>query len=569
MAENIFFELSIVLAIATFASMFMKSIKQPLIIGYIISGIIAGPFVLDILGYAETLQIFSQLGVAFLLFIVGLNLNIKNVKEVGFISLVGGIAQIVLTFGLGYMFSYLLGFSHIVSMYTGIGLSFSSTIIAVKILSDKREIDTFHGRIIMGILLLQDLAAAFILVFMASGFSGGSASDMIIFTTAKFLGIVVLMLFVSKYFLKGVLRFIATSQELLFLFGISWVFLVSLLLTRIGFSIEIGALFAGISMASSPFSIEIGNKLKPLRDFFITLFFILLGSQLVITMTSGLILKIIVLSAFVLLIKPLVIMAIMGSLGYKKRVGFLTGISLAQISEFSLIILFVGMNLGHVTQETISLVTFVGLISIAGSTYLKMKSDRLYRQLSPFLGIFERKTLKEEFYAKNDDNFEIMLFGYNRIGFSLVRSFKKMKKNFLVVDYDPEIISLMMKEKIPYRYGDVSDPELLDELDFRNVRLVVSTIPHLESSLLIIEKVKSSNKKTVVVMTSHQIDEAFKLYEAGANYVILPHFLGGVHASVLIEKFGTDMKKFVSEKIRHIGELNERKTVGHEHPKQS
>ncbi|MBI2656273.1 cation:proton antiporter [Candidatus Woesearchaeota archaeon] len=565
MVQSIFFELGIVIAIATLISAIVKFIKQPLIIGYIITGVIIGPVALDLAHSSDTLVAFSQLGVALLLFIVGLNLNFKTLKEVGFVSLAIAIGQVLFTFVIGYVISTLLGFSGTSSLYISTALTFSSTIIIVKLLSDKHDLDSLYGKIAVGILLVQDFIAVLILMLLSSELKSELIGGMIAFTLAKVVGIIIALLLVSSYVLPRILNFVAKSQELLFLFGISWLFALSIALNKIGFSIEIGALFAGISLASSPFHFEIGSRLRPLRDFFIILFFISLGSQMIFK-AANVIIAIAVFSAFVLVSKPLIVMFIMGMMGYKKRVGFSTGIATAQISEFSLILLFLGMNLGHLSQEIVSSVTVVGMITMAGSTYMIMHSDRLYRSLSRHLSIFEIRKLKTGYDNTKHDNFKIVLFGYNRIGYSLLKSFKKLKKKFLIVDYNPEIINMLERQSVPYRYGDASDSELLEELDFHNVELAISTIPSLDTNLLLIEKIRVINKKTIVVMTSHQIDEAFRLYEAGADYVILPHFLGGEHASALIEKFGTNIAKFVKEKIRHIQELNHRKGFGHEHP---
>lgn len=569
MVQNIFFELSIVVAIAAIISIFMIMIRQPLMIGYIITGIIAGPLVLDIVHTSDTMAAFSQMGIAFLLFIVGLNLNFNTLREVGMVSLITGIGQVVFTFVVGYSVSALLGFSSTSALYISIALTFSSTIIIVKLLSDRHDLDSLYGKISIGILLVQDFIVIFILMFLSSALRNEPLASMVALTIIKVVGIAIVLVFISRYVLPGILHFVAKSQELLFLFGVSLVFVFAVLLTKIGFTIEIGALIAGISLASSPFHFEIGSKLRPLRDFFIMLFFVSLGSQLVFTASSDVLLTVLLLSLFILIGKPVIVMFIMGIMGYAKRIGFLTGLTLAQISEFSLILLVLGMGLGHISQEVVSIVTVASLITIAGSTYMIMYSDALYRAFSKYLGIFEIRNLKTRFRSARQDNFKIILFGYNRTGYSFVKSFKKLKKKFIVVDYNPEVISLLAKGGLPYKYGDASDSELLEELALHKAEMVVSTAPQLETNLLLIGKIRAANKKAIVVMTSHHIDEAFRLYEAGADYVILPHFLGGEYASAMIEKFGTNIDKFVKEKIRHIEELRHRKRIGHEHPPSS
>lgn len=565
MVQNIFFELSIVVAIATLLSIFMRIIKQPLIIGYIITGIVLGPFALNVVQPSDTLVAFSEIGIAFLLFIVGLNLNFKTLKDVGITALIAGISQVVVTFISVYFISKFLGFSGTSALYIGGALTISSTIIVVKLLLDKHDMETLYGKMAVALLLVQDFIVILALLLLSSSFDVQSVSTAAFSTLAKMVGAIAVIIFISNHFVPKILEFSAKSQELLFLFGISWVLLLASALSKLGFSIEMGALFAGISLASSPFSLELGNKLKPLRDFFIILFFILLGSQMVFALDSGIIIQILLLSLAVLLLKPIILMSIIGLMGYKKRIGFLTGISLAQVSEFSFILIILGMTMGHISQETASMVTLVGLITIAGSTYMIMNNYRIYKIFSPYLSMFERKKSVDG-GGISKTNFKIVLFGYNRIGFSLLKSFKKLNKKFMVVDYNPEVIELLASHNIPCKYGDASDPELLQEIGFEETELVISTIPQVDVNILLAEKIRSANKKTVVVMTSHSIDDSFTLYEAGVDYVIMPHFLGGEHASALIERFGVDINKFLKEKLKHIEELNQRRNFGHEHP---
>lgn len=566
MVEGIFFEITIVILMATIVSMAMRVLRQPLIIGYIFTGIIAGPMFLDLVESSELLSTLSQIGVAFLLFIVGLNLNLKTLKEVGSVAFLGGLGQVILTFLIGYMLSLGLGFNSTESAYISMALTFSSTIIVIKLLSDKKDLDSLYGKISAGILLVQDLVVIFILMFISAIDRSDSLVALFSGTLTTGTGFVILLIIASYYIMPRVVHFMARSQELLFLFSIAWVMLISTIVYKMGFSIEIGALFAGISLASSPYHYEMSSKVKPLRDFFVVLFFVLLGSQMNIENNVNILIYALIFSLFVLLGKTLIINALMGMLGYHRKVGFSTGLALAQISEFSIILVLVGYNNGVLGQDIVSVITIVGLATIALSAYLFQYSGSIYTKCSPYLKIFERKYLREEFTGKSK-NFRIILFGYNRIGFSLTRAFRKIKKSFLVVDFNPDIIKLLKHENSPYKYGDAGDIELLDELGLDKVEMAISTIPDIDTNLLIMGKVREKNKNAVIIITSHQIDDAFRLYEAGADYVIMPHFLGGVHTSTLIEKFGTKVNKFVREKLRHIEELKLRKGIGHEHPR--
>tara|TARA_Y100000310_G_C20703745_1_gene832633 strand:+ start:12209 stop:13909 length:1701 start_codon:yes stop_codon:yes gene_type:complete len=561
---NLFFELSVVLIVATIISIIMRIIKQPIIIGYILTGIIVGPLFLNIVELSDVITSLSKIGIAFLLFVVGLNLNISTMKEVGKTSVIIGLAQVIFTVAFGYFISILLGFSQMNALYLGVALAFSSTIIIIKLLSDKNELDSLYGKISIGFLLIQDLIVLLVLMFISASEQGGTVPNMIISILIKGALLVLGLIIITNYVMPTVLNYMARSQELLFLFSVGWVLVLALILESLGFRIEIGALFAGISFAGSPYHYEISSRIKPLRDFFIILFFVMLGSSMTISSFSSIIVPAILLSIFVLIGNPIIVLIILGMLGYNKRTSFSAALTTAQISEFSLILILLAQEVGQVGHEIVSLVTVVGLITIGGSTYLILYNNKIYPYLAKMLSIFERDNAKSDNVIVKKP--KIVLFGYNRIGYSLVKSFKKLKKSFVIIDYDPDVIRDLGGKKIACKYGDAGDTELLDQIAFSRIEMAISTIPDVESNLLIIKKIRAKKQNAIIVITAHQIEDAFKLYSAGADYVILPHFLGGEYASSMIEKLGINVKKFVKVKANHIEELKQRRRHGHEHP---
>jgi len=564
---EILIELGVIIGITVFIAFIMRLLKQPLIIGYILSGIIVGPYFLNIANSRGTMGVFAHMGIALLLFIVGLNLNPKIIKDVGKVSLITGIGQVVFTSVIGFAICMLLDFSLVTSIYIAIALTFSSTIIIMKLLSDKSAIGTLYGRISIGFLIVQDIIAMLILMVISSVPDGVQVGGLIYKTILLGIGLLAGVFLFGIYLLPKIIKAIAKSQELLLLFSISWCFILSALFYSLNFSMEIGALLAGITLSLSPYRYEISSKMRPLRDFFVILFFVLLGSQMVFTNMTAFILPIVLLSIFILIGNPLIVMVLMGALGYTKRNSFMAGLTVAQISEFSLILIALGVKIGHLTNEILSIVTVIGLITIAGSSYMIIHSNKLYSYLSKYLKIFEKKGQKidEHKYHENED-YQIILFCYNRIGYDLLKSFKKANKKFLIVDYDPETIINLAKEGIDCRYGDASDFELLNELNLKGAKMVYSTIPDFDTNVVLINKIKEVNNKAIVIVISHQIDEAMKLYDQGATYVIMPHFLGGHHASTLIEKYGFNVNNFLKEKIVHREYLQDRKNQGQEHP---
>ncbi len=561
---EIFIELSVIICITVLIAGIMRLLKQPLIIGYILAGIIVSPYFLNIVQSTETLKVFSQIGIALLLFIIGLSLSPKVIKEVGKVSLITGMGQIIFTSLFGFLISRLLGFSVIISLYIGLALAFSSTIIIMKLLSDKKDMEKLYGKISIGFLLVQDLVVIIILMIISS-FSGNlSLENLSLGNILSGIFLIGAFILISIYVLPSLSKFFAKSQEFLFLFSIAWGLGLAALFYHLGFSMEIGALVAGIALSMSPYHYEISSKMRPLRDFFIILFFILLGSQMVFGNIGQLIFPAIIFSLFILIGNPLIVMTLMGLLGYKKKIGFQAGFTVAQISEFSLILIALGVSVGHLTNEILSLVTLVGLITISGSTYLMLYSGKMYPYFSKYLSVFERKEIKKD--GKIKKKYEAILFGYNRIGFSVLMSLKKIKKNYLVVDFNPDTISDLTKFRIPCLYGDIDDMEFLAELPLEKIQLAISTIPDFETNFLLIESVRIVNPKAIIIVRAHSIEDALKLYRKGASYVLTPHFLGGEYIAKMVKELDTDKKEYKEEKEKHIKTLKKMLARGQEHP---
>ncbi len=560
-----FSQFSLIIVIVLGISVIIRILKQPLIIGYILSGIVVGPLCLNLIQDTETFSIFSEMGIAFLLFIVGLHLSPKVINEVGKISLITGLGQIVFTSIIGYFIGITLGFSPVATIYIAIALTFSSTIIIMKLLSDKDALEKLYGKISIGFLLVQDLAAILILIIISS-LAAGSGTGNLLFTTLIKGGLLIAVLLpISIYLLPRLGDFFAKSQEFLFLFAISWGFGLAFLFLYAGFSIEVGALIAGIMLSISPYSYEIGSKLKPLRDFFIISFFIILGSQMIFTDITNLIIPAIIFSLFILIGNPLIVLILMGLLGFSKKTSFMAGLTVAQISEFSLILIAFGVKIGSLSQDILSFVAVVGLITIAGSTYMIIYAEKIFNKISKYLVVFEKKTINEKEVA--ECCFDYVLLGYNRIGFSVIKAFNKVTNNFLVVDYNPKIVKELHQEGLRVIYGDADDSEFLEDLGISKALVVVSTIPEKETNLLILNVLKRNKSKAVSILTARQINDALELYQAGADYIILPHFLGGEYVSQLIENAKDDKELYNIEKNKEIKILKERLKKGHEHPK--
>ncbi len=554
---HIFIELSVIVLITTLVAALMRLLKQPLAVGYILSGIIVGPYFLDILHSTESIELFSKIGISILLFVVGLSLNPDAIKETGKVSLITGIGQVVFTSVIGFLIMRGLGYDQTSSIYGSIALTFSSTIIILKLLSDKGDLRKLYGKIAIGFLLVQDIVATLILLVVSAGGAGGISSALGIVLVKGIVAIVALYIF-SKRVLPKLSAYLAGSQELLFLFSIAWGLGLASLFYHLGFSIEIGALIAGVTLSVSSYAPEIGSRMKPLRDFFVVLFFVLLGSQVILTGISSQIGPAILLSLFVLVGNPLIVFFLMNILGYRSRTGFMAGLTVAQISEFSLILMALGLSLGHVSRETVSLITLVGIATIAGSTYLIMYSEKIYTAMRPLLRFLEIRKPTHEDTTDEDGAAEMIIFGYDRVGFDFVKAARTITEKFLVVDFNPKSISALKQKNIPHRYGDAGDVEFLGEVGLEHAKIIVSTIPDMETKLLILREYRKVSPHGVVLLTARTGEQARLLYTEGASYVVMPHHLGAHHAAELITAHKFDASKFKECKDEHLCSITER-----------
>lgn len=551
---DVFSELSLVIAVTVAVSIFMRLIRQPLILGYILAGLLVGPSALGLIRSTEMFEAFSSIGIALLLFIIGLGMNISELKKLGKVVIVAAMTSFFMVGLLGFNSALLLGFSKTEAVLMGLALFFSSTIIIIKILSDKKEQNRLHGQIAIGVILLEDVVATFALLFIVAGKDGGLQVSQLGLLAAKAFVLMGLLAFCSLKVLPRLGRFVASSQELLFLFAIAWGFGIATIFKSAGFSIEVGALFAGVALASLPYASEIGARLKPLRDFFVVLFFIVLGERLNVSNLADALLPALLFSAIVIFVKPFAITFSMGMLGYAKRVSFKTGINLSQISEFSIILVVLGTTAGMVRPEISAIVTLVAIITIATSTYLMHYDDELFARFDRIkLHLFEKETVYKE--KRSRLGYPLILFGYHHGGHEFIRTFKDIGKRYIVVDYDPNVIENLERQRIPYMYGDAADVELLEEVGVENAKLVISTFTDFDITEQLVRNVARINPKAVIICHADNIVEAVRLYDTGATYVMIPHYIGTEKASSFIKKSGLKKSEFKKYREKHLAYL--------------
>jgi Kef-type K+ transport system membrane component KefB len=531
--QSVFHEIAALLTLAAAVGFVGILLRQPLIVSFIAVGIIAGPSILDIAQSPEPISLLAELGIAILLFLVGLKLDVKLVRTLGTVALTTGLGQVVFTSGIGFLICLALGLDAVTSLYVAVALTFSSTIIIVKLLSDKREIDSLHGRIALGFLIVQDIVVVIAMIVLSAigiGGTDGGIGDVLQVLGGGALLLVAVLLFI-RYVANPLTERMSRAPELLISFSIALAALFAAIGDVVGFGKELGGLLAGVAMASTPYREAIAARLAPLRDFLVLFFFIYLGTQLDLAGLGATVGEAVVLSLFVLIGNPLIVLIIMGIMGYRKRTGFLAGLTVAQISEFSLIFMAMGVTLGHVDATALALVTLVGLITIAGSVYMITYSHVLYGWLEPLLGPFERRDAPAEQGREEHvkEHYDAVVFGLGRFGTAIARRLERQGLEVLGVDFDPAAVRRWQRDDRDAIYGDAMDPAFVASLPLGVARWAIATMPahdtgvfHEDPRIALINALKDRLFSGRIAVANRYDAETEALRRAGADIVLEP-----------------------------------------------
>ncbi|TLF46004.1 sodium:proton exchanger [Halomonas urmiana] len=528
MLESVFAQIGMILGLTVVGGALAQWLRQPLIVAFIGVGILLGPSGLSLVEQRTEIDLFARLGIALLLFVVGLKLDLHIIRTVGPVALACGLGQVMFTSAVGYIIALGLGMSPVTALYVAVALTFSSTIIIVKLLSDKREVDSLHGRIAVGFLIVQDIVVVLVMIGLtAYGQADGDvnmaweALRVMLTGGAMLAGLALLM----RYVLPGLLHRLAHSSELLMLFAIAWAVIGAVGGEALGFSKEVGAFLAGVSIASTPYREQVASRLVSLRDFLLLFFFIELGATLDLGMLGAQLGASAILSLFVLVGNPLIVMAIMGYMGYRRRTGFLAGLTVAQISEFSLILAAMGLALGHLQEETVGLITLVGLITISVSTYMILYSHALYERLAPRLSIFERRVPHRELdsLAEGNNEVDVLLIGLGRYGAALAADLRERGCRLLAVDFDPTTVQQHARDRYRVCYGDAEDPEFLATLPLRQARWVVSTLRDPDANRMLLHGLRQQGFPGKVAIAVSQRRDARHFAQEGVDLVLVPY----------------------------------------------
>lgn len=547
--ENTFYEIAALILMASAIGLVGLMLRQPLVVSFIAVGVIAGPGVLGIAQSTEYIRLLSEISIAVLLFLVGLKLDMSLVRTLGPVALATGLGQVTFTAVFGFLICIGLGIDWLTAIYVSVALTFSSTIIIVKLLSDKREIDSLHGRIALGFLIVQDIVVVLAMVTLSAlgvGVGGDAgAGEVIAVLLYGLLALAAVAVFI-RWLADPVMRMVSRSPELMVIFAVGWAAGFAAMGDLMGFGKELGGLLAGVSLATTQYRDAIGSRLGSLRDFLLLFFFLSLGMAMDLGTLGDQVVPALVLSVFVLIGNPLIVLIIMAYMGYRKRTGFLAGLTVAQISEFSLIFMAMGVTIGHVADESLGLVTLVGLITIALSTYMITYSHHLYGFLEPWLKPFERR---RAFREEADDGtathgqFDFILFGLGRYGRAIGDRLTERGYRILGVDFDPEALDAWRKAGHQGCFGDATDPEFASHLPLSRVRAIIAAVPRTtgilsdaDPRMALLHGLRSQGYDGRIALAMHTPTDAEMLKRHGADVILTPFADAAEFAVTAMEK---------------------------------
>jgi Kef-type K+ transport system membrane component KefB/Trk K+ transport system NAD-binding subunit len=541
---DILTQIAVAIVIATACAFVAKFTRQPLILGYIAAGILIGPT--EGFGWISPHDIepIAELGLILLLFMIGLEIDLKKLRQAGPVVASAGIAQFLICAALGLAVAPVLGFEfgggRFDAVYFAVAMALSSTMIVVKILYDKSELDTVPGRITLGVLVFQDVWAILFLAVQPD--LQNPAPMMLLASLAKGVAVVIFALAASRFVLPVLFRSIAKIPELMVLGALGWCFLIVLVAAQLGLSKEMGALIAGVALSTFPYNLDVIAKVISLRDFFITLFFVTLGSQIP-RPTFDVLLLALTASAFLVASRFIALTPLLYMLDSGTRVSLIPAINLSQISEFSLVICTLGVGLGHVNQRLLSIVVLTLVMTAIGSTYAILYNYEIYRAINPLL---VRLGLKDraEARAARDGGRPIVFLGFFRTASSLLHELldldPRLADQIAVVDFNPEVKTELDRRGIAAVYGDISHPDTLHHAQIHDAEVLLCTIPNSvlkgTTNEQLLQTAAAIAPKARRIVTADTLASARDLYARGASFVYVSRLMSARELAHIVQR---------------------------------
>lgn len=541
--------------------------RIPLLLAYLVAGVILGPHLgFGLIKSSESISTLSEIGLVLLMFILGLEIDLRKLLQAGKAVLLNGLTQFVGCAILAFLFFGYLGIGKLTGqyglVYLAVACSLSSTLIAVKILSDRMELDALTSRITLGILVIQDLWAIGFLAVQPN--LSNLSMNSLALSFGKALLLVVTSWLFARYILPHVFSRVGKQPELMLITAMAWCFSVCGFADSLSLSLEMGALVAGISIASFPYHLDVAAKVSSLRDFFITLFFVSLGLQIPMPTAQVLILSVMIV-VFVLLSRVLTVFPVLHFLKYGNRASLLPALNLSQLSEFALVLAALGVSYGHVTKDLLSAFTISMVVTALISSVVIPSGHDIYRYFTPLLekvGFRDHVSdLTQE--ENNDDHLpQVILLGFYREASSLLQEMlsrysQSAIDKLLVVDFNPEAHHKLKEIGIQCKYGDIGNADTLKHLDLSSAKLLICTIPdHLlkgTNNLKLLKTLKKIAPVAKIIVTAETINSAREMYSEGADYVFVPRLVTAHYLADVVERIQVESSQSMKEgAIAHL-----------------
>jgi Kef-type K+ transport system membrane component KefB len=542
--------IGICVAFAALLALLGHRLRQPVILAYLVTGVLIGPVGLNLIGDPHAIATIAEIGLILLLFIIGLEIDLRKIASAGLPVILTGLLQVPLCIGLGLAFfaglGYRAGGGDFSLLYLAACLSMSSTMIVVKLLHDKFELDTLPGRITLGVLVLQDIWAVAMLAVQPN-----LTNPNLVPLIASLLKGVLLILFAftsSRYALPHLFRSVAKVPELVVISALAWCFFLAAGAAVAGLSREMGALIAGISLSTFPYNLDVIAKVTSIRDFFVTLFFVGLGME--IPIPGAHVVYVALAGSIFLIASRLVVVPVLYSLRLGQRASILPAVNLAQLSEFSIVIASLGLARGQIRADVVTVVSLVFAITSVTSTYMIGANHEIQEAIASRLRRFGVRDLD---YEHSPDGVghtlkPVVFLGFFRDASSILHELDRrdrrrpttLVKDLLVVDLNPHVMAGLAARRVACVYGDIANPDTLQHAQIGSARLVVCTITddilRGTTNLRLLRHIRAAAPRAAVILASAHLDHALNLYEEGADWVFISRLHAAAVAADVIEE---------------------------------
>lgn len=556
MESHLLNDIAVCIVVAWLLALAAQMLKQPLVLSNLVAGILVGPIGLGWVENAHSIETISEMGLILLLFTIGLEIDLKKIISAGRLITLTALVQVLGGCALGWLFFKIFagffGKNSLDPLYLAVAAALSSTVIIVKILYDKRELDTLPGRITLGVLVLQDL---FAILFLAVQPSLQNPSAGTLLLSLVKVGVLVAAAFMaSRYLLPPLFKAVARLPELVQVGALAWCFLVAGLASQLELSREMGALIAGVAISTFPYTLDVTAKVGSLRDFFVTLFFVALGMAIPAP-NSHAIWGAFAICAFLVLSRIMTVFPPLYMMRQGHRTSWLVTINLSQVSEFSLVILALGLKSQHISESAAGMIAYAFVLLAVASSYGINTSSRLVPWLTQWLVRFGVPDLGQQDTTRSDTEQapSIFLLGFFWSASSFLEEVRhrdtELMSQLAVIDFNPQVYSELKARGVPVIYGDISRRDTLLHAGVHKAKLIICTLPNIvlkgTSNLKLLKQLRSINPEAQIVVHAEFIQEVPSLYAAGASYVLLPRLL---EAGELCEVVQAATKNLLTQK---------------------